>query len=44
MYQKKYQKMIISIGIYSINRPEAGYGSGGCIYIYVYTYNVGVWC
>ena len=31
MYQNKYPKMIISIGIYSINRPEAGYGRGGCI-------------
>ena len=31
--------MIISIGIYSINRPEAGYGWGGAyIYIYVYMY------
>ena len=28
--------MIISIGIYSINRPEAGYGRGGCIYMCVY--------
>ena len=27
--------MIISIGIYSINRPEAGYGRGGCIYMYI---------
>ena len=36
MYQNKYPKMIISIGIYSINRPEAGYGRGGCIYIYIY--------
>ena len=38
MYQNKYPKMIISIGIYSINRPEAGYGRGGCIYIYIYMY------
>ena len=28
--------MNISIGIYSINKPEAGYGGGGCIYIYIY--------
>ena len=38
MYQNKYPKMIISIGIYSINRPEAGYGRGGCIHIYIYVY------
>ena len=36
MYQNKYPKMIISIGIYSINRPEAGYGRGGVVYIYIY--------
>ena len=33
--------MIISIGIYSINRPEAGYGRGAlhiCIYIYICIY------
>ena len=36
MYQNKYPKMIIFIGIYSINRPEAGYGRGGCIYIYIW--------
>ena len=35
MYQKKYPKMIISIGIYDINRPEAGYGRGG-LHIYIY--------
>ena len=29
MYQDKYPKMIFSIGIYSINRPEAGYRRGG---------------
>ena len=29
--------MIISIGIYSINRPEVGYGRGGWISIYIYT-------
>ena len=34
-----YQNMIISIGIYSINRPEAGYG-WGVAYIYVYTHEV----
>ena len=28
--------MIIYIGIYSINRPEAGYGWGGCVHIYTY--------
>ena len=39
MYQNTYPKMIISIGIYSINRPEAGYGRGGLhIYIYIYIY------
>ena len=38
MYQNKYPKLIISIGIYSINRPEAGYGRGGCIYIYICIY------
>ena len=37
MYQNKYPKMIISIGIYSINRPEAGYGRGG-LHIYIYTH------
>ena len=37
MYQNKYPKMNISIGIYSINRPEAGYGRGG-LYIYIYTF------
>ena len=36
MYQNKYPKMIISIGIYSINRREAVYGRGGCMYIYIY--------
>ena len=35
MYQNKYPKMIISIGICSINRPEAGYGTGGVAYIYI---------
>ena len=34
MYQNKYPKMIISFGIYSINRPEAGYGG---VHIYIYT-------
>ena len=39
MYQNKYPKMIISIGIYSINRPEAGYGRGGLhIYVFMYIY------
>ena len=38
MYQNEYQKMIISIGIYSIDRPEAGYGRGVHIYIYIYLY------
>ena len=38
MYQNKYPKMIISIGIYSINRREAGYGRGGCICMYIYIY------
>ena len=41
MYQNKYPKMIISIGIYSINRPEAGYGRGGVhkyIYAGIHTY------
>ena len=38
MYQNEYAKMIISIGIYSINRPEAGYGGVACIYIYIYLY------
>ena len=36
MYQNKYPKMIISIGMYSINGPEAGYGRGGVAYIYIY--------
>ena len=41
MYQNKYPKMIIvSIGVYSINRPEAGYG-WGCICIYIYKYLLG---
>ena len=35
MYQNKYPKMIISVSIYSINRPEAGYGRGG---LHIYTY------
>ena len=35
MYQNKYPKMIISIGISSIKRPEAGYGRGGVAYICV---------
>ena len=35
MYQNKYPKMILSIGICSINRPEAGYGGGG---LHTYTY------
>ena len=39
MYQNLYPKMIISIGIYSINRPEAGYRRGGLhIYMYIYIY------
>ena len=38
MYQNKYPKMIISIGIYSLDRPEAGYGRGGVAYIYIYMY------
>ena len=41
MYQNKYPKMIISIGIYSIDRPEAGYGRGGLhIYIYIYIFDI----
>ena len=39
MYQNKYPKMIVSIGIYSINRPEAGYGRGGSIYIYIHVHS-----
>ena len=34
MYQNKYPKMVISIGIYSINRPQGGTG-GGFAYIYI---------
>ena len=40
MYQNTYPEMIISIGIYSINRPEAGYGRGGCMHIYIYIYHL----
>ena len=36
MYQNKYSKMNISIGLYSINKPEAGYGWGGVAYTYIY--------
>ena len=41
MYQNKYPKMIISIFIHSINRPEAGYGRGAVAYIYIYIYIYG---
>ena len=38
MHQNKYPKMIISIGIYSINRLEAGYGGVAYTYIYMHIY------
>ena len=34
MSQNKYPKMNVSISVYRINRPEAGY-VGGCMYIYI---------
>ena len=40
MYQNTYPKTIISISIYSIDKPEAGYGRGGGLQIYIYTYMV----
>ena len=36
MYQNEYRKMSISVGIYNINRPEAGYVGGVHLYIYIY--------
>ena len=38
MYQNKHPKMGISVGIYSLNRPEAGYVAGGCICIHICIY------
>ena len=47
MYQNKYPKMIISIGIYNINRPQykqtrsgVRVGGGLRIYIYIYIYMI----
>ena len=38
MYQNKYPIMNTSIGMYSINKPEAGCVWGGYIHIYICVY------